>query len=146
MCLTDVRAITCWLPAACIVKAQNAVEVALALKIVTFTQSKFAVRGRGHNANRGFSGVGESGVLIDITGLNDISLSLAKDTVSVGPGATWGGVYEKLEEHGLTAVGGRVDGVGVGGLLLMGGMSHFPNHWGLACDNVKNFEVTGLLV
>jgi predicted alternative tryptophan synthase beta-subunit len=26
-------------------------------------------------------------------------------------------------------------------LLYIGGMSHFSNHWGLVCDNVKNFEV-----
>jgi len=23
-----------------------------------------------------------------------------------------------------------------------GGMSHFSNHWGMVCDNVKSFEVT----
>ena len=117
--------------------------MALALKIITFTQSRFAVRGRGHNANPGFASVGQSGVLIDVTGMNEISLSPTKDTVSVGAGAMWGAVYEKLEEHNLTTVGGRVNEVGVGGLILLGGMSHFSNHWGLACDNVKNFEVNG---
>ena len=26
-------------------------------------------------------------------------------------------------------------------MLCVGGMSHFSNHWGMVCDNVKNFEV-----
>ena len=26
---------------------------------------------------------------------------------------------------------------------MQGGMSHFSNYWGMACDNVLNFEVSG---
>lgn len=51
-------------------------------------------------------------------------------------------MYEQLEAHGLTVVGGRVKDVGVGGLVPGGGMSHFSNYWGLMADNVNNFEVT----
>ncbi|KAK2801839.1 hypothetical protein FQN50_007584 [Emmonsiellopsis sp. PD_5] len=70
-----------------------------------------------------------------------VDISHYRNTVSVGPGATWGKVYDTLEKYDLTVAGGRVGSVGVAGLILGGGMSHFPNHWGLACDNVKNFEV-----
>jgi FAD/FMN-containing dehydrogenase len=83
--------------------------------------SKFAVRNIGHNPNPGFSSVGESGVLLDLRGLNDISLSSQRDVVSVGSGATWGEVYESIERYHLTVVGGRATDVGVGGLIL-GGM------------------------
>ncbi|KAE9370896.1 FAD-binding domain-containing protein [Stipitochalara longipes BDJ] len=131
---------TAWLPAACFVKTQNTQEVALALKIVTLFQTPFAIRAGGHSANPGFASV-ESGILIDLSSLNDIFLSPDHEVVSVGPGAKWGTVYEELEKHELTVVGGRVADVGVGGLITGGGMSHFSNFWGLACDQVKEFEV-----
>jgi FAD/FMN-containing dehydrogenase len=111
---------TCWLPAVCILQVQNAVEVALALKIVTSTQSAFAIRSGGHNASPGFSSVGESGILLDLSALNSTTLSPDGAVASVGPGATWDRVYEELEKHELTVVGGRVSGVGVGGLVLGG--------------------------
>ena len=119
------RSTTCWLPAACFIKIQNAVELALALKIVTVTQSKFAIRSVGYMANPGFSSVGDSGLLLDLGALNDTTLSSKGDVVSVGPGATWDKVYEKLEKQELTVVGGRVSGVGVGGLITGGSSFHF---------------------
>jgi FAD/FMN-containing dehydrogenase len=94
--------------------------VALALKIVTFVRSKFAVCSCGHSANPGFASIGESGVLLDLGALNEISLSKEKNIVSLGPGAKWDEVYEELEKEGLTVVGGRVAGVGVGGLITGG--------------------------
>ncbi|KAH6674861.1 hypothetical protein B0J14DRAFT_699512 [Halenospora varia] len=132
---------TCWLPAACIVKLENTAEVALALRIVTFTNVKFAVRGAGHNSNPGFASIGEDGVLLDVKALNQVTLSEDHKVCSVGPGATWEKVYEELEKNELVVVGGRSAGVGVGGLILGGGMSHFSNHWGMVCDNVKSYEV-----
>ncbi|KAL9067841.1 MAG: hypothetical protein Q9157_006682 [Trypethelium eluteriae] len=123
------------------IKPLNSIEVALSLKIITYTQSRFAIRSAGHNANPGFSSTGEEGVVLDLGALNTVELSSEREIVSLGPGATWEKVYEELEKYELTVVGGRVSGVGVGGLILGGGMSHFSNHWGLVCDNVKNFEV-----
>jgi hypothetical protein len=115
-----IRSSICWLPAACFVKVQNTQEVALALKIITLFQAPFAVRSGGHSPNPGFSSI-DSGILIDLGSINDVVLAQDHKTVSVGPGAKWETVYEELEKHELTAVGGRVAGVGVGGLIT-GGM------------------------
>jgi FAD/FMN-containing dehydrogenase len=116
------RSTTCHLPAACFVKVQNPIEVALALKIVTHIQCTFAVRSGGHSPSPGFASVGESGIVIDLSSLNTVILSDAKDVASVGPGATWDQVYEALEKDELAVVGGRAPGVGVGGLIT-GGLS-----------------------
>jgi FAD/FMN-containing dehydrogenase len=94
--------------------------LAIVLKIVTTLKSTFAVRSSGHMANPGFSGVGNSGVLLDLTALNEVILSPHSDYASVGPGARWEQVYAELEKHDLTVVGGRVADVGVGGLILGG--------------------------
>jgi FAD/FMN-containing dehydrogenase len=90
------------------------------LKIVTDMKYTFATRSGGHSASPGFASVGESGIVIDLGALNNIYLSAAKDIVSVGPGATWDKVYEALEKDELAIVGGRVLGVGVGGLVTGG--------------------------
>ncbi|KAF2803576.1 FAD-binding domain-containing protein [Mytilinidion resinicola] len=139
--LTPIRSSTCWLPATCFLKLTTTLEVAVALRFVKKFNSSFSIRSGGHNSNPSFGSIGEAGIVLDLGALNTISILPAENVVSVGPGATWDKVYEELEKHKMTVVGGRVSGVGVGGLIIRGGMSHFSNHWGLVCDNVKNFEV-----
>jgi len=97
-------------------------ETALALKIITILQATFSTRSGGHNANPGFSSIGQNGVVLDIGGINQISLSKDKSTVSFGAGSTWDRVYGAVGQSGLTVAGGRAAGVGVSGLLL-GGIS-----------------------
>jgi FAD/FMN-containing dehydrogenase len=90
------------------------------LKVVTSLASKFAVRSGGHNPSPGFASIGSEGVLLDLSDINQITLSSDKSYVSLGPGGTWENVYKELEKFQLTVVGGRVAGVGVGGLILGG--------------------------
>jgi FAD/FMN-containing dehydrogenase len=111
------------------------------MKIITFLRIPFAVRSGGHSPNPGWAGV-ESGILIDLSRMNSISISEDTKTFAVGPGARWGQVYEYLDPYNVTAVGGRVAQVGVGGLLLGGGISYWTGEFGLATDNVANFEVS----
>ena len=60
------------------------------------------------------------GVTIDLTKRNEVRLSEDKKSVVVGAGSQWVDVYRKVEEDGLSVVGGRVADVGVGGLLTGG--------------------------
>lgn len=137
---------------------QNPAEVSMALKIVTFFNSPFAVRSGGHQVAPGFANI-DNGVLFDMSELNEITYTKGQNTAVVGTGAVWGSVYKELERYGVTAVGGRVPGIGVGGLILgsmhpvrvsetmfltsviSGGLSYLSNKYGMACDNVVNFEV-----
>ncbi|KAH7322477.1 hypothetical protein B0I35DRAFT_449921 [Stachybotrys elegans] len=135
----------------CIIQPQFTKDVALAIKIVSLFQTRFAVRSGGHSPNPGWSGVGDSGVLIDLGRLNSISVSRreGKPIVSIGPGARWGEVYESLDGQQATVIGGRIPNVGVGGLILGGGYYHTSPSFGLAADNVQNFEVvtaTGVII
>jgi FAD/FMN-containing dehydrogenase len=107
------------LPAACFIRVESSLDVAVALKIVTSLKSKFAVRSGGHNPNPGFSSI-DSGVLIDTASIDSIVLSQDKSTASLGPGATWDQVYDTLQKQELAVAGGRVKDIGVGGLLLGG--------------------------
>ncbi|KAI0896877.1 FAD-binding domain-containing protein [Annulohypoxylon nitens] len=131
----------CRLPAACIVNPNNAQDVSTAIKIISQTGTKFAVRSGGHNYIPGFGSVNETGVLISLSNLNTTVLSTDQKTAKIGPGNRWEAVYEALVPQGLTVVGGRVGPVGVGGLMLGGGLSYFATQRGLAFDNVKSYEV-----
>lgn len=62
----------------------------------------------------------DEGFVIDLRSINHINVSLADQTVKLGPGSTWKDVYGKLSLCNLTTPGGRIGGVGVGGFLLGG--------------------------
>ncbi|KAI0965079.1 putative oxidoreductase [Xylaria arbuscula] len=129
---------------ACYVTPQSAQDVATAIKSLTSTDNggphDFAVRAGGHTW---FADANSSpgGVTLDLRGLKSIHLSDDKSTISVGPGATWDLVYNQLDPLGLSVAGGRVAGVGVGGLTLGGGISYFGPREGWTCNQAVAFEV-----
>ncbi|PLN83661.1 hypothetical protein BDW42DRAFT_164384 [Aspergillus taichungensis] len=131
---------TCWLKSTCFFEAHTTSDVAFGLKIVTTLGTKFATRSGGHQQNVGFSSI-EDGVVLDLSRLTSSSLSEDHKTVRLGTGNRWGEVYNRLEEYGLGAVGGRSGDVGVGGLILGVGIPFFSSKYGFACDNVQQFEV-----
>ena len=55
---------------------------------------------------------------------NDIVVHEKEGTVEIGAGLTWTSVYSYLVPRGLNVVGGRLDGVGVGGFTLGGGQRY----------------------
>ncbi|KAF1834788.1 FAD-binding domain-containing protein [Decorospora gaudefroyi] len=131
---------TCWQSPRCVIQPTTSLQVSQALKIITFLRIPFSIRSGGHSPNPGHSGL-ESGFLVDLSKLNSMTISEDRKTFSVGPGVRWGQVYEFLDPYDVTAVGGRIPHVGVGGLLLGGGLSFWTGEYGLATDNVASFEV-----
>lgn len=83
----------------------------------------------------------QDGLTIDLANLNQIQVSQDKTLTHVGAGNRWVDVYSQLDQQQLSVIGGRVAGIGVGGLTLGGGISFFSGRHGLACDNVRNYEV-----
>lgn len=100
----------------------------------------FAIRSGGHLWCPGASN-SPGGVTVDLASLNSIDVNVQDSVVSVGPATTWDAVFAKLDPLGLSVAGGRVAGVGVGGLTLGGGLSHFGPRYGWTCDTVTAFEV-----
>ncbi|KAI2610570.1 putative oxidoreductase [Hypoxylon sp. NC1633] len=126
----------------CFVSPQTADDVSAVIRSLTSdnTSCEFAVRSGGHMWIPSSSNAA-GGVTIDLRDLNSIDLSADKSIVSVGVGATWDAVYAKLDPLGLSVDGGRIGGVGVGGLTLGGGLSYFGPRHGWTCDTVTAFEV-----
>jgi FAD/FMN-containing dehydrogenase len=134
---------------ACVIRPSTTEEVSLALKTITKHECHFAVKSGGHAMFPGASNA-DGGITLDLRDINGIELFFAVEdndmtrdtTVRLGTGLRWGQVYEFLEQFGVTVVGGRDSGVGVGGFLLGGGISFLSRQYGWASDNVKNYDVS----
>ncbi|KAI0171064.1 hypothetical protein BJ166DRAFT_211070 [Pestalotiopsis sp. NC0098] len=130
-------------PATAYVHLTNADEVAKALFIVKETESRFAIRSGGHNANPGFSSVpsaDEAGVILDVSRLKSKRLDAESGTAHLGAGNNWLEIFTWLEEQKLSVIGSREGRVGLSGFLL-GGQGIFSGLHGLGADGVKGFEV-----
>ncbi|GKT43289.1 FAD-dependent monooxygenase yanF [Colletotrichum spaethianum] len=125
---------TCQIEPYCIIQPRNAGDVSTSLRIIDFFAAKFAVRSGGHSPNPGWASIGREGILVDLQRLNQVQLSDDRSFASVGPGGRWGDVYSTLDAQKAVVIGGRLPSVGVGGLIL-------GEQFGLAADNVKNFEI-----
>lgn len=104
---------------ACRVEPESAQDVATVLLAAKQAQCPFAVRSGGHSVLPGAS-IADGGITLSLKRIDHVEVSDDRQTVSLGSGGQWMGVYRSLEEKGLAVVGGRAGTVGVGGLLLGG--------------------------
>ncbi|KAI8931633.1 hypothetical protein NX059_011284 [Plenodomus lindquistii] len=125
---------------ACVFKPSKTLDVSAVVLIARLYQCPFAVKGGGHAAWAGASSI-EDGITISMEGFKQITVASDKQSVDIGPGLRWIDVYTAVEEDGFSVVGGRMAPVGVPGLILGGGISHFATKRGWACDNVKSYEL-----
>ena len=109
----------------CAAKIKTASDVGTVLKIIDQYQVPFAIRSGGHNPNAGFGSVNGSGILVDLSSLNKLSLNEDKSVISVGPGNQWINVYNFLDASGISVIGTKEPGPGVGGSVL-GGKTSAP--------------------
>ena len=120
----DVRpyaVVRCWVPE----------DVVQALAFARDEGLHVALRSGGHC----FAGRSSTtGVLIDVSAMNELSVS--EDTVTVGAGARLGGVYDALAAHDLTMVAGCGPTVGIAGLTLGGGLGVLGRSHGLTADQL----------
>ncbi len=130
---------------ACIVTPLDSLDVSNAVSIISEIEGcHFAVKGQGHAPAAGFANI-DSGVTIDMTNLNSVTVNADHTVAKIGAGATWLDVYTFMDNLGLQLAGGRNGAVGVGGLTLGGGISYFAPRVGWTCDTVTNFEVCLLI-
>lgn len=132
---------TCHLPAACFFTPINTEMVARGLSIVTKAGSQFAVRNGGHNANVKFASVDGNGVLFDMSKMDMLTLNSDNTILYAGTGNKGGDVQKIADSVGKSVVTGLNTAVGISGLTLGGGYTHFSQQNGLVTDNIANFEV-----
>ncbi|MDW8805129.1 FAD-binding oxidoreductase [Streptomyces scabiei] len=95
-------------------------------------------RGGGHS----YAGQAATpGLVIDLHGLNTITVDRERELVTVGGGARSGELYAELQRHDLAVPLGNSDEVGIGGLTLGGGVAAVSRAFGLTCDSLVETEI-----
>ncbi|CZT16357.1 related to 6-hydroxy-d-nicotine oxidase [Ramularia collo-cygni] len=100
----------------------------------------FAIKSGGHAPWPGANDI-HDGITIDLSWINRTVLAEDRSSVRLGSGALWSDAYDSLNGTGIAFTGGRIPGVGVGGLTLGGGYSFFSPTHGFVADNVLNYEI-----
>ncbi|RYP06146.1 hypothetical protein DL764_003322 [Monosporascus ibericus] len=131
---------TAWRNPSCIFQPTRLEQLQEVIPLLVESHVPFAIRSGGHSAAPDAANIDE-GILIDLSGFNEVEYDASRNVAVVGSGLRWREVYSQLDQFNVTVVGGRVLDVGVGGLILGGGVSYLSGLYGLACDNVVNFEV-----
>src|SRR5690242_2011230 len=100
-------------------------DVADVIAAVTFGREQgldIAIRGGGHNG--GGLGSVDDGLVIDLSGMNQIDVDPAARTVRVGGGAKLSELDAATHKHGLAVPIGIIGTTGGGGLTLLGATGH----------------------
>ena len=114
----------------CVVSPTNSKDVSSIVNILTEARNgsedapMLSIRSGGHAPLPGAAN-NNGGVTIDMRGLANVKVSPGRNMVSVGAGAIWSDVYDRLVPMNLTVLGARVADLGVGGLLT-GGKCQLP--------------------
>ncbi|MDF2802187.1 MAG: yvdP 1 [Anaerocolumna sp.] len=109
---------------------------------VIWAQShKIAIRIRsgGHNYE-GYSN-GDCTLILDISRMNNMSLDMDRNILTVQAGVTNGQVYKYVTTYGYVFPGGTCPTVGVSGYFLGGGWGLSCRYLGLGCDSIEEIEL-----
>ncbi|MET9200790.1 FAD-binding oxidoreductase [Gordonia sp. NPDC003585] len=82
-----------------------------------------------------------SGLLVNLSSMNDVHVDTERMLATVGPGATWNDVNRASAAHGLGSLSGRCGTVGVTGYTLGGGSGWLSRIYGYAADSVMEAEI-----
>ena len=122
-----------------IVHALSSEDVAATVDFAQSNRLPLAVRGGGHSY-AGYNSC-DSGLVVDLSGLNRIVVDADLSTARVGGGTLSGAIEAQTAKSDRATVLGQCPSVGVGGFLLGGGVGPLMSRHGLGCDNVISAEV-----
>lgn len=137
-------------PSVYAVRAQNASDVAAAVRFATRHRLRLVVKGAGHSYLGGSNA--PDSLLVWTRAMDSIQLHSAfipqgcRDAplpaVSLGAGCIWGRVYREVSVQGGRYVqGGGCTTVGVAGLVQSGGFGSFSKGFGLAAASLLEAEI-----
>jgi FAD/FMN-containing dehydrogenase len=117
---------------------RTAQDVQSAIRAARDSDLSLSVRGGGHDwAGRALC----DGIVIDLTAMNDVTLSPDYRAARISGGARASDVLAVTDPRGLAVVTGSCSSVGMTGLTLGGGYGSLIARFGLALDNLLAAEV-----
>jgi hypothetical protein len=124
---------------AAVVRCTGPADVAAVIGVARDEGFDLSVRGGAHSAP-GF-GTNDGGLVIDLSGLQDVVVDPDRQTARAGGGCTWAVFNDATNAHGLATTGGIIGSTGIAGLTLGGGIGYLARKYGLSCDNLVSAEV-----
>src|SRR5690242_5988173 len=124
---------------AAIVRPTTAHEVAAVVRAAAECDALLSVRCGGHS----FPGHStcDGGVVLELSGMNAVSVDPATGRCVVGGGALLGDVDRAAVPHGLAVPAGVVSHTGIGGLTLGGGIGWLSRLHGLTIDSLVGIDI-----
>ncbi|MGF1534166.1 MAG: FAD-binding oxidoreductase [Bernardetiaceae bacterium] len=103
------------------------------------THGLWTVARSGRHSLAGYSV--SSGMVLDVSQLNDVSVDVSKKQAKIGAGATFEKIYRILNDYQLHLPGGGCGTVGVAGFMQGGGYSMTSRAYGISSDSVLEFTM-----
>jgi FAD/FMN-containing dehydrogenase len=122
-----------------IVYCQGAQDVSVALRRALDKATPFRVRCGGHSYE-GYSTL-DDGIVIDVTDMNQVSVSDDRKMAVIGAGGRLGDIYSALSASGVAIPGGTCPLVGISGLTLGGGLGMLVRAEGMLIDSLLSLEM-----
>ena len=122
-----------------IVLAADEEDVAATVRYARERGLRVSGQSTGHNA--GPLGSLDDTIIVNVAGLDEITIDAEARRVRVGAGVRWEQVVPELSELGLAALHGSSPDVGIAGYSLGGGMGWLARKHGLQTNSVTAFEL-----
>lgn len=114
-------------------------DVATAIATARKQDLPLSVRGGGHGVTG--AALVDDGLVIDLGGMNEVTIDPEMRTALVGPGARVSDVLDPAQTHGLSPVVGSAAQTGVAGSTLAGGIGWLRRKFGLGIDHLRSVEL-----
>ena len=114
---------------AVVARPNSAEEVADAVRWAADRNLVVAVQASGHGAG---APIGADQVLIDTSGLDEVSIDAEAGIAHLGAGSTWSAVNSRAEQYGLFGLAGSSPTVAVAGYTFGGGVGWLTRPYGMA--------------
>lgn len=124
---------------AAVVRPDSVSDVAAAVMFAAEHGVALGIKGGGHHIAG--TAVAGGGLMLDMSGMRDITVDPQVRMANVGPGCRLRDVDHATQQHGLATVLGFVSTVGVAGLTLGGGMGYLSRRFGWTVDNLEEVEI-----
>lgn len=124
---------------AVILKCSNQEDVFLGVAAAREYDVPLSIKGGGHSVAG--NAVCEGGLMLDMSGMDRISVDPERQTAVAQAGLTLGQFDAATSRYGMATTLGVVSMTGIAGLTLGGGIGWLNGKHGLACDNVFSMDV-----